>query len=349
MNELADFIKISKYSGERFDLIQAGGGNSSVKNDDGTMYIKASGVCLSDVDDNFGYAIIQNRELLKIFNNEEIYHAEKRMNDKIMADYIAKVNLTPNFKPSIETLLHSMLCKYTLHTHPVLVNAITNRKEWKEILIKIFGQNIMLIDYKTPGISLALELREKIKNKKANIIFLQNHGLIVTSDVVDDIKKLTEYVLDKIEKFLNVDMSKYNLTNEVSEYINANSSTHYIAYLSDDSYLNDNLSSPYIFSKPFCPDKMVYCGVSSLLLQDNISEKIEDYKKRYHDIPKIVLYKGYLFFIAKNIKKAKEIEEVFKFHLMALIYSQTKEINFLPQEEIQYIGNWEAEKYRQNI
>ncbi len=44
MNEMNDFIKISKYAGERFDLTQAGGGNSSVKNDDGTMYIKASGV-----------------------------------------------------------------------------------------------------------------------------------------------------------------------------------------------------------------------------------------------------------------------------------------------------------------
>ena len=32
MNELDKFVQISKYAGERFDLIQAGGGNSSVKN-----------------------------------------------------------------------------------------------------------------------------------------------------------------------------------------------------------------------------------------------------------------------------------------------------------------------------
>ena len=51
----------------------------------------------------------------------------------------------------------------------------------------------------------------------------------------------------------------------------------------------------------------------------------------------------------ENTKKAKEIEEVFKFHIMTLISSHTKEINYLSQEEIQYIGNWEAEKYRQKI
>ena len=52
--ELNDFIEISKFAGERFDLVQAGGGNSSVKNDNGTMFIKASGTCLSEVDENYG-------------------------------------------------------------------------------------------------------------------------------------------------------------------------------------------------------------------------------------------------------------------------------------------------------
>ena len=43
MKEIQNFINISKYAGERFDLIQAGGGNSSVKLDNGQMLIKASG------------------------------------------------------------------------------------------------------------------------------------------------------------------------------------------------------------------------------------------------------------------------------------------------------------------
>ena len=46
--ELIKFQNISRYSGERFDLVQAGGGNSSVKIDD-WMFIKASGYNMTNV------------------------------------------------------------------------------------------------------------------------------------------------------------------------------------------------------------------------------------------------------------------------------------------------------------
>lgn len=36
-------VKMSKYAGQRFDLVQAGGGNTSVKFGN-KMYIKASGI-----------------------------------------------------------------------------------------------------------------------------------------------------------------------------------------------------------------------------------------------------------------------------------------------------------------
>ena len=349
MCELKDFIKISKYSGERFDLIQAGGGNSSVKDDNGRMYIKASGVFLSEVDEDFGYAIVKNEELLKIFEDDRIYNTDKRSADKIMSEYMTEVNLTPKFRPSIETLLHSMLQKYTLHTHPILVNAITNRADWKNVLEGLFGSDIILANYKTPGLSLALELKDKIKNKNPNIIFLQNHGLIITSNHFEDIKKLTEYVLDKIEKYLNADMSIYKLTNEVSEFVNEDEDYKYVSYLSEDKYLNEKIESSYLTSLPFCPDKMVYCGVKPLVINDEAKELVNKYKKEFYDVPKVVVYKNRLFFVAKNTKKAKEIEDVFKFHIMSLELNKDKNINYLTNDEIKYIGNWEAEKYRQNL
>ena len=346
MSELQDFIEISKYAGERFDLVQAGGGNSSVKNDDGTMFIKASGVYLSEVEENYGFSVVKNQELLNIFNEENIINeTDKRRRDKLVSDCINKFNLTTNFRPSIETLLHSLLKKYTLHTHPVVVNAITNRVNWKEVLLELFGNDIIIVDYKTPGLELAIELKKQINGKNPSIIFLQNHGLIVTSDKKEDIKSLTEFVLEKIEKYLNMDMSKYKLTNEVSALINNGN----IAYLSEDEYLNKMINSKYITSLPFCPDKMVYCGVKALCLKDNPKQEIENYKQKYFDIPKVVIYKGYLFFIAKNIKKAKEIEDVFKFHLMSLEINKNDNINYLQDSEIEYIGNWEAEKYRREI
>jgi hypothetical protein len=62
-----------------------------------------------------------------------------------------------------------------------------------------------------------------------------------------------------------------------------------------------------------------------------------------------LIYKGYIFFIAKNIKKAKEIEDVFKFHIMSLELNENNNINYLQESEIEYLGNWEAEKYRKEL
>ena len=52
MNQaLADLIKISRDTGIDPTLVQGGGGNTSVKTDDGKyMYIKASGTALKDMD-----------------------------------------------------------------------------------------------------------------------------------------------------------------------------------------------------------------------------------------------------------------------------------------------------------
>lgn len=345
--ELKDFIEISKYAGQRFDLIQSGGGNSSVKNNDGTMYIKASGVYLSEVSEDSGYAIVKNKELIKIFELSEIQNVRnKKEREALINDYMKNVNLTPNFRPSIETLLHSILKKYTLHTHPLAVNAITCRQDWKDVLNKIFREiNFVCVDYNTPGIDLALELLKQIKNKDVNIIFLQNHGLIITANNKAEIYEFTEFVVAKIEKYLNLDLSKYKLTTELSKIL----PDDFISYVSDDEFILKNINSQYINTLPFCPDKMVYCGILPLLLQELSINKITEYKNKYYEYPKVILYKDNIFFVAKNTKKAKEIEEVFKFHIMTLISSHTKEINYLSQEEIQYIGNWEAEKYRQKI
>ena len=116
---------------------------------------------------------------------------DRRTADKLAANYMNEANITPQFRPSIETLLHSILNKYTLHTHPIVVNAITNRENWKEILLELFGDKIILAEYKTPGLSLAIELKNKVKNKMPEIIFLQNHGLIITTDCKSKVIELT--------------------------------------------------------------------------------------------------------------------------------------------------------------
>ena len=321
MIELKNFVEISRYAGERFDLVQAAGGNTSVKLKNSEMLIKASGFLLSDVAENNGYSKVDTKKIANILKNKTIKNeADRRKREFLAKELIEEATIDKNNRPSIETLLHSTLYKYTLHTHPVAVNMIVIQKEWKQILTSIFkNENIAFVSYKTPGIDLALEL---------------------------------EFVLSKIEDYLKIDMSRFKLTNKISKLINNIEKKSNITFLSEDKYLNEQLlqNQELFLQTPFSPDSLVFCGVSAVIIRDvTDTQVLHDYKKKYLDLPKVVIFNGYIFFIALNIKKAKEMEEVMKFHIMVLEKNKKNNKNFLEFQELSYLNNWEAENYRKKI
>lgn len=356
MSEIKNFVEISSYAGERYDLVQGAGGNSSVKLDNGEMLIKASGFLLSDVNKNVGYSRVFTKQVVDIVKNREIINTNnKRQRESLTTQLLKESTIDKGNRPSIETLLHSLLLKYTLHTHSIVVNMIVVRENWKETLSAIFKENeIALVAYKTPGIELALELDKELQSfgEIPKIIFLQNHGLIVTSKEKQDIKKHTEYVLEKIESYLHVDMSRYKLTNSITNLFNSIERNSNITYLSEDAFLNEQLSeNKKLFLKsPFCPDTLVYCGVNAVEIDDLMDlTYLNNYKTINNELPKVILYNTKIFFIALNIKKAKEIEEALKFHIMVLIQNIDQKVNFLESEELGYLSNWEAEKFRKEL
>ena len=80
----------------------------------------------------------------------------------------------------------------------------------------------------------------------------------------------------------------------------------------------------------------------------SIKKEILKYKTEYHELPKVVYWHGKLHFFAKNLRKAKEMEEVMKLHLLSLKLAGKNDIITLPKSELAYLGNWESEKFRQN-
>ena len=358
MIELKHLEEISKYAGERFDLVQAGGGNSSVKLDNGEMLIKASGFSLTDVHENNGYSKVFTKEIADIVKNGSIItEKDKRTREALTSQLVNEATIDKANRPSIETLLHSFLHKYTLHTHPVVVNAIVNKKNWKEVLSSLFtDEPIVFVEYNTPGIDLALYLSNELSkfDQVPNIIFLQNHGLIITSVDKDEVIIKTEFVVDKVEKYLDLNFERYKKTNKMSALLNQASQkklTNNISYLSEDLQINNALQKniELFLRTPFCPDSLVYCGVKAVRLEDlNDKKTIEEYSNEYFELPKIIIVDNSLYIVAQNIKKAKEIEDVLKFNIMVMM-NGADDINYLPVSELGYLSNWEAEKFRQNL
>lgn len=356
MKALQEFIEMSKYAGERFDLVQAGGGNTSVKYDDHKMYIKASGYLLSEVTADKGYAVVDVTKVVSIINDPAITEIQdKKEKDAEVAIKLKESKIIDGDRPSIETILHALLHKYTLHVHAISVNIFSSHKNWIE-QVKRIDPNALCVAYKTPGIELAIELKneleiyKKTNNCLPNVIFLQNHGLIISSDNYEDIEIMTEKVVIQAENLAGIDFSKYRNTTKISKFLSENFNQNTMCYLSEDVTIYNILKDRKNLSidKPFSPDGYVFCGYTILELDILDMEIVKNYRKKYFELPKVILYQEQLYIIAADLKKAKMIEDVFKNNL--LILDALKEnIAYLDDKEISYLGNWEAEKYRQNI
>lgn len=325
--EIYNLKMISRFCGERFDLVQAGGGNTSVKINN-NMFIKASGFNLADITKNTGYVCINNKELLNDISNNTV---------KKITEY----NMYGKLRGSIETFMHSILKKYTVHLHPIQVNKILVMINSEKIINTIFPESLF-IEYITPGIKVHNEIKKKYNNEE--IIFLDNHGVIITSDVFDNIKKQLDYIINKCEEYLSIDYSKYKLTNKISKYVFDHCKIDVISYLCQDiiitKYIQNNIK---LFTEKITfPDALIYCGIKPLI--GNI-EDIKTYFNNYNELPKIVIINNLLFIISNSLKKCKEIEDVLKANL--LILDTTEKKQYLSQDEICFLNNWDAEKYRQ--
>ena len=345
--EITNLIKLSKYAGMREDIIQSGGGNTSVKINDETMFIKSSGYQLSEMEENVGYSKVNYKKIVDYFKS----HLEiKRSDEKELLEN----TLIQGKRPSIETFLHSITEKYTLHTHPLLINVFTSRKNGMKELKSMFPDSL-IIDYQTPGIFLAKEFFDKflkLENpQKANIVFLKNHGLIVSGKNMDEVIELHESILETLENKLKVNMQAYRnstfLFKKLEDFIENN-----IVYLCENSRIKNFIENNSIENINYCfsPDSLIYCNKKILLLNkdDDMLEVIKNHSLKYGNF-NVVYFENELYIIAPNVKKAKEIESVLSFNLQVLELNKNDEMDFLTEEEQNFLLNWDSEKYRKNL
>lgn len=347
MDIIKEFIEMSKYAGIREDLVQAGGGNSSVKLSKDKMLIKSSGIQLSDISYNKGYSTVNPLVITDFFNSNSTLECEKELIDKCMIN---------GSRPSIEVFLHAITDVFTLHIHPIVVNILTCRKNGIHILKTLFPK-ALFIEYDTPGIKLAKKyfsaISELKKNGTIDIVFLKNHGLIVSGKSEVEVYEKVNQVIRRIEDYLVIDMAKYHEVTKIYTVLKKiyNDDFNDIVYLSNNvDVINliknlDEIGSNICF----CPDCIVYCGKKILILDEEF--KLEDIKNFIIEFgkPIIIVYKDNVYICAANIYKARDIESVLSFGLKVLDANKNYQIDFLDNQEQNFLLNWDAEKYRREL
>lgn len=341
-----DFARMSRYAGMREDLVQAGGGNSSWKIDDNQMLIKASGYQLADVSDQKGFAVVNFKMIRDAFlSNRNLDDMTDDESKKILSDAFISGS-----RPSIETFLHSISGRYTLHTHPIVVNALTCRKEWKKDIVKLFPE-ALLVPYATPGADLAKEYFKAYKARTSDstkvfeYTFLQNHGLVVTADTAELVIDRTEIVIRRIEEYLGCNMDEYHRVTELWKYFPED-----IVWEATDHHIFEAAKEMGNFwDVAFCPDCVVFLGKKILSLRDNFDEEdIRNFEKD-NGKPSVILWKSHFYLLAESVRKAFDLQSVMSFSAQVMLLNKGQQCSLLSVDEQNHLLNWDAEKYRKAL
>ena len=190
---LDELILLSHYAGRRADYVQGGGGNSSVKPEQGKMSIKASGTELGDMTPERGHVLVERE---KIVEGIHAGHDDAGFNALIMSAVSPESPLQG--RPSIEAGFHAVLGRCVLHTHSVYANVLNCSEEGRELIAGLFPE-ALLVGYGEPGLGITQAVALAAGDASVSgLAFLQSHGVIVWGEAAQSVIDLHEYVNSRI-------------------------------------------------------------------------------------------------------------------------------------------------------
>ena len=200
-------IAISQFYGRDSRFVIAGGGNTSFKNAD-KLWVKASGSSLATITEE-GFAVLDRAKLNLM--SDKVYSANAAEREEQVKNDLADATITKGKRPSVETSMHNVIdFAFVVHMHPTLVNGLMCAKvsetEFSGLakLNELFGEKNVFVPYTDPGYVLFKVVEDKIKeyrqkyNEEPQVIWLQNHGIFVAANTIDEIKVIYNEVLEKL-------------------------------------------------------------------------------------------------------------------------------------------------------
>ena len=202
---LDELIALARRFGRDPAFSRGGGGNASAKAD-GVLYIKPSGVPLATlaVDDLVPMDMAPLLALLHGDGPPEIEAGPDPVGETARA---ALVGDAGGRRPSVELLFHAFLPeRIVLHTHPVLLNAVTCATGGVALAERLFGDRVVWVPYTDPGLPLARAIvaargaiEERTGQPAPAVTFMQNHGLIVAADTAAEIEELSTWLVSVVQ------------------------------------------------------------------------------------------------------------------------------------------------------
>ncbi len=377
MNQgVKDLIEVSRWYGQRKEYVIAGGGNTSFKTEE-HLWIKASGINLGNIDEN-GFCILDREKLNAIPSQQFSIDSNEREEQVKNALLNARVDPASGLRPSVETSLHNLFSySFVVHTHMTLVNGLMCSNLAKEKSHEIFGEEVLYVPYCDPGYILFKVIADKIAeyNLKFNydpkIVLIQNHGIFVAADSIDEIHKIYAEVKNRLLNAFDVypEYKEIVASEKLVEVLPAVRILLSCEKLKVATALNSSWISGFIGSKetfnngiarPFNPDQMVYCMSEYLFVENSTTvnsiieeakTKIEDFKSRKGAVPKVIFIQDEGVIVAEDspVSVSYLIDIVNDFCEISTLSNNFGGPHPLTAEQAAFIENWEVENYRKKV
>lgn len=382
--DVAKLVEISRDVGANDRLVQAGGGNTSVKSADGSrMHIKASGTGLRDMSPERGYVTMDMPPLLELLADRDV----ARMSDAEREPHVLQVMYEavvdgPDLvaRPSCEATLHAMLKRYVVHIHPIAVNGILCSKQSKALCEELARRGkftMVWIPYTNPGHPLAVACHQAVEAFRAEhgeppeVLFLEDHGLFVSSDSAKRSVDLTKAIVEDCEKLYQAKAGRTaaakftkddSLVDAVTlelrrELVNEGCDSRLIRYVPDETVVRllARKDARTILRINNTPDAVVYCLAYPLILParpvGKVAAAVEKYIEKHGEPPRTVLLPGAGMLIVGDSQKALGTTAVvahaqFEIIERTLAFGGPKPFT---KGQADYINNWEVEAYRRQL
>jgi rhamnose utilization protein RhaD (predicted bifunctional aldolase and dehydrogenase) len=207
-----------------------------------------------------------------------------------------------------------------------------------------------------------MEAHEAKYGKKAAVIFLQNHGVFAGAGDTNSIKAVYASLMQKIAGRIRrePDFSAETASSPAAEKIRpvlAELSGGAALFLSNNeiaALVKDSASFGRV-SSAFTPDHIVYAGSDPLFVenpdQGELRQSWKNHRAKTGRDPKITAVQGIGVFGTCQTEKASALAlELFRDAVRISVYSENfGGPLFMSGEQIDFINNWEAERFRSGV
>jgi rhamnose utilization protein RhaD (predicted bifunctional aldolase and dehydrogenase)/NAD(P)-dependent dehydrogenase (short-subunit alcohol dehydrogenase family) len=372
MKQIQELIEISQFYGRDSRFVIAGGGNTSYKNAD-KLWVKASGSSLATITED-GFAVL-DRDKLNVLS-ERIYSHNSADREEQVKNDLAAATISKGKRPSVETSMHNAIdFAFVVHLHPTAVNGLMCAMNAESELKRLFGAKALYIEYTDPGYVLFKKVEDAIKAFRAevgaepSVIWLQNHGIFVGANSIEEIKYLYNKILDTLDKAISLPVptearATCSCTELIVPAIRMMLSVDGLKTLKVRKnalieYFYDTEEAQAKIAKPFTPDAIVYCKSNYIFLNDEQPEaviaeaakQIPAFTAKFGYQPKIFLIKGIgLVAAGDNAAQCDTLLDVFEDAMKIAYLSESfGGPHPMTQTQIDFIDNWEVENYRRSV